>query len=418
MAEKPYAWVEGATLEEHSRRKHKILSEYFAEYLAVRCQRPQQEKFRLAIVDGFAGGGRYSCGSPGSPLIFIEELGRTTAAINARRAAKGFAPMQVECLLIFNDANKAAVNMLKEHVAPVLMEALGTHGMLHLRVEYMTKYFEAAYPDIKRMLALGRYTNVIFNLDQCGHSRVDRDTLMDIMRSHPSAEIFYTFAIQSLLTYLKKQDPAGLAKQLLPFGITTDDLEVLEGGISKGSWLGAAERLVFNTFKTCAPFGSPFSIHNPSGWRYWFIHFANSYRARQVYNNVLHRNSTSQAHFGRSGLDMLAYDPSHDDGSLYLFDADGREQARDELMSDIPRLISGSGDAIDVGSFYEGIYNATPSHADDIHSAIILSPDIRVITQAGGERRTPHSIKPTDVLKLNPQKSFHFPSFLDPSKRP
>jgi hypothetical protein len=204
-----------------------------------------------------------------------------------------------------------------------------------------------------------------------------------------------------------------LARQLQPFGIETTDLDALRGGISKGTWLGAAERLVFDTFMACAPFSSPFSIHNPGGWRYWFIHFANSYRARQVYNNILHRNSTTQAHFGLSGLNMLTYDPSHDDGTLYLFDADGRDQARTALLSDIPRLISGSGDAIEVSDFYEGIYNATPSHADDIHAAIIGNPDIRVITPAGGERRTPHSIRPTDILKLKPQKSFHFPMFLD-----
>jgi len=58
MVEKPYKWSEGAKLEEHSRRKHKILREYFYEYLKVRCQNPKQQRFRLAIMDGFAGGGR------------------------------------------------------------------------------------------------------------------------------------------------------------------------------------------------------------------------------------------------------------------------------------------------------------------------------------------------------------------------
>ena len=58
MVEKPYQWAAGATLEEHSKRKHKILHEYFARYMAVRCQLPQQERFRLAIVEGFAGAGR------------------------------------------------------------------------------------------------------------------------------------------------------------------------------------------------------------------------------------------------------------------------------------------------------------------------------------------------------------------------
>jgi three-Cys-motif partner protein len=60
MAVKPYAWTEGAPLDDHTRRKHKILSEYFFRYITVRCQIPQQRKFRLAVVDGFSGAGRYA----------------------------------------------------------------------------------------------------------------------------------------------------------------------------------------------------------------------------------------------------------------------------------------------------------------------------------------------------------------------
>jgi three-Cys-motif partner protein len=88
VVEKPYEWADGAKLEEHSRRKHKILREYVFDYLTVRCKLPQQERFRLAIVDGFTGGGRYQCGTPGSPLIFIEELKRAVEAVkhSARRS--------------------------------------------------------------------------------------------------------------------------------------------------------------------------------------------------------------------------------------------------------------------------------------------------------------------------------------------
>jgi len=52
--EKRYLWKDGAELEEHTRHKLKILREYFARYLKVRCARPQQTKFRLAVVEGFA----------------------------------------------------------------------------------------------------------------------------------------------------------------------------------------------------------------------------------------------------------------------------------------------------------------------------------------------------------------------------
>ncbi len=65
-------------------------------------------------------------------------------------------------------------------------------------------------------------------------------------------------------------------------------MQALDGLMSRKDWLGTAENIVFDAFRLCAPYVSPFSINNPGGWRYWLIHFANAYRARQVYNNILH----------------------------------------------------------------------------------------------------------------------------------
>ncbi|TYR36057.1 three-Cys-motif partner protein TcmP [Mesorhizobium microcysteis] len=412
MVEKRYEWADGAKLEEHSRRKHKILREYVFDYLTVRCRLPQQERFRLAIVDGFAGGGRYQCGSPGSPLIFIEELKRAVEAVNTQRAVQGLGAVEVECLLVFNDANRVAIELLKTHVAPMQAESSQTCPKLHLRVEYLNEFFEVAYHDIKRLLEQGRYRSVIFNLDQCGHSHVERNTILDIMHSYPAAEVFYTFVISSLLAFLQKDQPDRLRAQLDHVGLTTIDVQALDSLMSQKDWLGTAEKIVFDAFRLCAPYVSPFSINNPEGWRYWLIHFANAYRARQVYNNILHDNASLQAHFGRSGLNMLSYDPTHDEGMLYLFDISGRASAKNQLLGDIPRLITESGNAMPVMDFYESIYNITPAHADDVHAAIIENPDLEVITPAGGERRKANTIGVDDVIKIKKQISF-FPMFLN-----
>jgi three-Cys-motif partner protein len=267
MVEKTYDWENGAILGEHSRRKHKILGEYFFDYLTVRCQLPQREKFRLAIVDGFSGGGRYDCGTAGSPLIFLEELTRATETVNIKRALQGLGAIDIECLVVLNDIKAAAVEKLKTNVAPILEGIAQNVRRLHVRVEYLNEKFENAYPKIKELLSQGRYRNVIFNLDQCGHSHVHRSTLVDIMRSYQSAEIFYTFAISALLAFLRKSDPLQLAMQLAPFGLGNADLISLEGIMTDNARLGAAERIVFDAYKTCAPFVSPFSIHNPVGWR-------------------------------------------------------------------------------------------------------------------------------------------------------
>lgn len=406
MATKQYDWAAGATLEEHSRRKHQILREYFFDYLTVRCQSPYQSRFRLAIIDGFAGGGRYRCGTAGSPLIFLEELQKAIEFVNGRRAAQGFSAVEIECLLVLNDVDRDVVELLRRHVAPLQSALTQTVPTLHLRVEYLTQPFEHAYTVVKQFLAAGRYRNVLFNLDQCGHKHVSHQTLVDIMRSYPSVEVFYTFAIEALVSFLQKSEPTRLQEQLAHLGLNSADLENLEGVMHKQAWLGTAERLAFEAFRTCAPFVSPFSIHSRNGWRYWLIHFANSYRARQVYNNILHANSSTQAHFGRSGLNMLAFDPTHEDGSLYLFDAPGRHAAQEQLFDDIPRLVSESGDVLGVADFYGQVYNSTPAHTDDVHTAIINNPDIKVLTPAGGERRKPNTIAVSDLLKLKAQMSF------------
>ncbi|WP_043350856.1 three-Cys-motif partner protein TcmP [Methylobacterium sp. B1] len=415
MVEKRYEWADGAVLEEHSRRKHEILREYVFDYLTVRCKLPQQERFRLSIVDGFAGGGRYHCGAAGSPLIFIEELKRAVEAVNTQRVVQGLGAIEVECLLVFNDASRDAIELLKTHVAPMQSDIALTCPKLHLNVEYLNDFFEVAYPKIKSLLGQGRYRSVIFNLDQCGHSHVERGTILDIMHSWPAAEIFYTFVITSLLAFLQKDEPERLRAQLDHLGIPTNDMQALDGLMSRKDWLGTAENIVFDAFRLCAPYVSPFSINNPGGWRYWLIHFANAYRARQVYNNILHDNASLQAHVGRPGLNMLSYDPRHDEGMLYLFDDSGRASAKTQLLDDIPRLVTEAGDAISVMEFYESIYNVTPAHADDVHAAIIENPDLEVITPAGGERRKANTIAVNDIIKLKNQRSF-FPMFLSAGK--
>ena len=412
MAKKEYDWLNGAELLDHTRRKLKILDDYLFDYLTIRCQLPAQQKFRLAFVDGFAGGGCYRCGTPGSPIVFIQGVERALGKINIDRAAQGLGAIELECLLIFNDLGPGVVELLKMNCAPVLAAARTNTPKLHFHPVFLTQPFEQAYPEIKALIAKGRYRNVLFNLDQCGVSQIRMETVLDIMNVSSSVEIFYTFMVKSLLAYLNKNNPKMLASQLRALDVSMGEQTKLHGGKSNDEWMGAAERLVFENFHRFARFVSPFSINNPDGWRYWLIHFSNSYRARQAYNMVLHDNATAQAHFGRSGLNMLSYDPSDDEGQPYLFDTSGRSNARDQLMNDIPRLVTDQGDAIGVEAFYEGIYNITPAHRDDIHKAIGDNPDLEVFTPSGGKRQKASTISAGDTLKLKNQKSF-FPMFLD-----
>ena len=96
------------------------------------------------------------------------------------------------------------------------------------------------------------------------------------MHSYPAAEIFYTFVISSLLAFLQKDQPERLRAQLDHLGLASGDVQALDGLMSQKDWLGTAEKIVFDAFRLCAPYVSPFSINNPGGWRYWldelFLH--------------------------------------------------------------------------------------------------------------------------------------------------
>jgi three-Cys-motif partner protein len=415
LVEKPYQWGEGATLEEHSKRKHKILREYFRRYLRERCKNPISRRFRLAIVDGFAGGGRYQDGSPGSPVIFAETLLSAVSKINEERAAENWPLVDVDCLMILNDNDPDAIQGLREAMAPFVAASNEQEAHVALTVEFHQGVFEAMVEGFGARIDAGRYRNVIYNLDQCGHSHVRRETIARVIRSEKSVEVFLTYAVQSLIAFLSKNEPRAVERRLEYLSLRPGALEFTEDLMSKNEWLGTAERIVFDHFGESAPFVTPFSINNPDGWRYWFMHFASSYRARQVYNDVLHENSSQQAHFGRAGLRMLSFDPSHGSGTLYLFDTDARHAAREQLPDDIARLISEGGDTIGISEFYRSIYNETPAHSDDIHSAIFDNPDLEVLTPKGNERRHPHTISLDDTLCLRKQMSFSLPKLGGPS---
>lgn len=414
MTTKHIDWDNGAVLEEHSKKKHAILQEYFRKYLITRCQLPKQERFRLVVVDGFAGGGQYQCGAFGSPLIFIDVLIHTINEINLRRSEKLMRPIQIECLIILNDSDKNIISLLKKNIAPHLLRSENTQN-LRINVEYLSESFSIAYNNIKKILQKVRCGNVLFNLDQYSYDHVTTEVIRDIAGSWKKAEILLTFSIGSLLTFLSPNKELNRVPLEPELKKNIDAILENDKLLNKKVWLGKAEKIVFAYLKSCATYVSPFSIHNPDGWRYWLIHFANVYRARQVYNDVLHHSNSSQAHYGRVGLNMLSFDPRND-GQLYIFDDDSRKMAKESLYEDIPRLVAESGYTLLMEDFYAAAYSETPAHSEDIHDMIMENHELEVLTETGGKRRQANAIKPSDTLKLKTQKSFIF-TFTDiPSK--
>lgn len=402
MVKRQYDWENGAKIGPHSKIKLAIIKEYIHEYVRVRCSLPQQERFRLSFVDGFCGAGAYECGTLGSPLMVLQTLKSVSAEVNLRRKIDGFKPISFEFFMYFNDLSPVAIQALRGSVDAFLQEHQDQHSGATFYVKYFEGDFGGNLPSIAQMVVASRVRNTIFNLDQYGHADVSEEHLRTALSLTRSSEVFLTFSIKSFLAFIsptRRQD-----KRLFDGQISEISLHK-----TKKEWLAAVEKVVFEEFQTLANFVSPFSINNQSGWEYWLVHFANSFRARQVYNDILHRKKNSQAHVGRSGLQMLRYN-SIEDASLYLFDANSRRGAREELLADIPKFLRDCTPeaSLSVADFFDQTYNQTPAHSDDFNSALIKSPEIEILTATGGKRRKPQMIKRTDTIRLTPQRSFHF----------
>lgn len=407
MSRKPFNWTGGVLLEDHTRKKHSILRAYFSEYLKTRCQNRMQELFRLVVVDGFAGGGLYQCGTPGSPIIFIQCLVEAVTAVNAQRMAEGFKPIRIDCLILLNELDPDGLALLQSNIMPYEELAKGTVG-LNIKVEYFGQKFDTAYPEIKKRIVSARARNVFFNLDQSGYSQATETHVRDIMTSWPRPEVLLTFMVSTLLTYISQNEHKSRVPLEPKLRSEIRAIQRDEGLMAQPEFMGVVEKLAFESLKGCAPYVSPFSIGNPTGWHYWLMHFANVPRARQVYNDILHLDGNAQGHYGRSGLKMLAYDPAEHTGQLYLFDHAARKQAKEDLYYDIPRLVSEEGDAMLVSRFYEVAYSETPAHSDDIHQSMMDNPDIVIVTSNGGTRREARAIRPEDTIKIKAQRSLIF----------
>ncbi len=410
MAEKIYDWANGAELPNHTQCKLDILKKYFSQYLPVKCS-PMVRRFKIAIVDGFAGGGIYKDNISGSPLIFLRELQKFSKKNNLWRRDKGLPELSIECLFIVNEIDPKANEVLYKQLKEWETGNDVPKEQLNVEIQKLQKPFLEVYPKIKQVLLDRRFQNVLFNIDPCGYKQFNRNTLYDIMNSFKNVEVFYTFMIRALLQYASlKQDRIHLIKNSIKeLGFTSEAFFKDKDLRSKPEWLGSAERIIHAEFNNTADFVSPFAINQEgnTGYNYWLLHFARNYRAREVYNDVLYTSARSQAHFGKSGLKMLEYTPGEKSADLFEFSDEMRKDSKKKLRFDIPEFVSKFSDGISVGDFRSAIYNDTPAHSDDINSVLIENPDIAVLTDNKHPRRSENSIMNTDFIMPNKQKSFH-----------
>ena len=404
LPRKKFDWANPEKLPKHSAQKLNILSSYFSEYLRVRCSFATPGRLRLAIVDGFAGGGIYGCGSYGSPLILLETIDSTVNEININRQNKNLGRIEFVFDIYFNDDDRVAYNLLENRYNSIVARIRSNHPNVKIKVMNFNEKFQTLYPKIKKSLKDKRTKNVLFNLDQYGDKEVPIEIIRDILTTFEKSEIFLTLMITAINTYLTTKDLAKFNDRFGHLDISHLDLDFENPDHCKAN--AQVEREIYNNFQSCSVYCSPFFIKNPIGYGYWILHFTNNYTASQVYKDNLYKFASGLSHFGRSGLKMFGYNPNEDLSLFHSFDKVGIENSQNQLMFDIPESLYDYDRPIPIELFFSKIYADTPSHSSIVKSVLIENREIEVRTEKGGERRVPNTIKKQDLVSLKKQSSF------------
>jgi len=352
----------------HSLAKHRVLRAYLERYVSVLTANPRQEQLRLTLIDGFAGGGRYlDCRTkeerPGSPLIMLEAMDH--AAEGAQRARSK--PFHLDVQYIFVEKDAEALDYLRRVLADSKYAPL-----VGDRIQLIQGEFTAQVPAITEFVRKrGRADRAIFVLDQFGYSAVPLPTLRNILATLDNAEVILTFATDSLIDYLSENE---LTQQILEkVGISLPSKTIVTAKEER-DWRRTIQFALHREIpeQTGAKFYTPFFIRSTDAHRdFWLIHLSGHFRARDVMVGLHWKESTSFAHYGRSGLRMLGYDQQHDAEWTrqqmlpgFYFDDTALASSQEDLLEQLPERIFNIGEGVVFSELFAALTNECPVTAE------------------------------------------------------
>jgi three-Cys-motif partner protein len=371
MSHEHHDWKLGSDppqIRPHSQAKHRVLRAYLERYVSVLTARIQQDSFRLTLIDGFAGGGRYldvmsKEERPGSPLIMLQAMEQ--AAEDAQKVRTK--PFNLDVQYIFIEKDQEALDYLRQVLAESKYAPLVGDGIQLIHGE-----FTSQVPEITKFVKKrGRAGRAIFVLDQFGYSAVPLPTIRDILATLENAEVILTFATDSLIDYLSENEAT--QKILGKVGITLPSKDIRTAK-NEREWKRTIQFALHREIpaRTEAKFYTPFFIRSTDAHRdFWLIHLSGHFRARDVMVGLHWQESTSFAHYGRSGLRMLGYDQEHDaewTGQKMLpgffFDETARVSSQEELLEQLPERILNHSNGIQFIELFSTLTNECPVTAE------------------------------------------------------
>ena len=401
-----FVWVPGSPppeIEEHSLAKLSVLRGYVPSYIHRLCDGSPRDEFKLDLVDGFSGGGRFLHQGQevsGTPLIMLEEAEAAYARLNERRVK----PLQFDLKFHFADVESDHT----KYLSGVLTEREFCISQHQVKV-YNRAFEDVAgeiIADIKRRQP--RAGRALFLLDQKGFSQVQFGLVRRIFAELANAEVILTFAAETLINYLAERPE--LYNAVRPIELSefdVRDLIKLKRGVGGRAMVQRALRNHLRN-RTGATYDTPFFIRPKHSRRaLWFVHLSRHPVARDVMVQCHWNNFNTFEHYGSGGLDMMGWD-SLRSGLLPLFgfsqyDADLLHQ---QLIEAIPEEMSSFhlSSPLPVKDFRVAVANRTAARFSDLDralTALASSGEVDVLTPDGKLRHKGFTrLDPSDLIAL------------------
>jgi three-Cys-motif partner protein len=419
MSQEHHSWEVGKEpppIRVHSLAKHRVLAAYLEKYVDVLTAHRAQTELRLTLIDGFAGGGKYlhertreEC--LGSPLIMLNSMRRAHDTARSLRRSKQF-NLDVDYFFIEKDSQ--AIQYLRNAI-----NETDYRSLLSDRIRLIHGEFTSQAPSIIDFIkGRGRARRAIFVLDQFGYSEVPLLTIRNILASLKNAEVILTFATDWLIDYLNDSDE--VQQRLHRIGIQLPPQSIRDAKTSP-DWRRIIQFSLHEEIprQTEAAHYTPFFIRSGDAHRdFWLIHLSGHHRARDVMVDLHWQESTSFAHFGRSGLRMLGYDPATDMEwtkqqllPCFLFNKEALESSKGELIEQLPRRLHQFPDGVPFNEFFAQVTNESPVTADIMRAVLTdLAKDgvIEVRDKTGLTVREKGIQHRSDVIKVSRQLRLGF----------
>ncbi len=359
-------------IESHSKAKLRVLRSYLEAYFNTLNVNFAQEHFRIDLVDGFSGGGTFLDNGEiisGSPLILIEEAEAAAKRLNAKRQK----PLNFDCKYYFYDRVRAHTDHLKKVMSergyPINDEKFVIEN---IHFEYA---LSKTINEIKRRQPIkGR---AIFLLDQTGYSNVIIKQVAQIFDQLPAAEVILTFAVDSLINFLREDSPL-IETYSRTLNLSEDkikDLHEMRDGVGGKALVQRTLREHFRTF-TGADYDTPFFLRPKISRRaLWFLHLSRHPKARDVMIQTHWNTNNTFEHFGPGHYNILGWEAICDESTppLFSFDEIDARDMKEKLLSTLARKTHSLAldTPVTVDAFRHNIANNTAARFEDIDEVLM-----------------------------------------------